>query len=224
MGLNKEAGSRIEMERGQRRFSDADDLNHRAALDARARRALADAGALESLVGHRRQARWKMLGVETLPGFLTGHAAPEESPALAAPTEGADIIDDYRFTGVNLRRHPVALLRPRLQRQGARSARTLKRCADASHVRVAGLVLFRQRPGTASGVVFISLEDETGVINLIVWPKVLEAQRRTVLGARFMIVDGCLQSEQGVIHVIAERMQDRSDWIRGLPHLSRDFH
>jgi error-prone DNA polymerase len=126
--------------------------------------------------------------------------------------------------GLSLGRHPVALLRPRLAAAGVLRAADLEDVATGTPVRVAGMVMFRQRPGTASGVVFVSLEDETGIVNLIVWPKVVEAQRAPLLGARLMVVSGELQKEGGVTHVIAARIHDRSVWLGGIEAASRDFH
>ncbi|HUP91857.1 MAG TPA: OB-fold nucleic acid binding domain-containing protein, partial [Solimonas sp.] len=223
-GLAEAAAHAIVAARRVRAFTGVDDLVHRARLDARARKALAQADALAALAGHRHRARWQALGVQDLPGFLDGHAGAEAVLELPAPAEGAEILNDYRSTGLTLRRHPLALLRPRLRRERVLRAADLAATPADRRVTVAGIVMFRQRPQTASGVVFVSLEDETGIVNLVVWPKVVEAQRRALLGANLLVVSGSLQKVDGVTHVIAEQLEDRSAWLGSLPLLSRDFH
>jgi error-prone DNA polymerase len=141
--------------------------------------------------------------------------------ALPAPREGQDIAADYRSLGLTLGRHPLALLRPRLR---VTTAQGLAGIPHGRMVKVAGIVTHRQRPGTASGVVFVTLEDETGTVNLIIWPKVLQAQREAILGAALMRVHGQAQCEQGVIHVVAYRIEDQSRLLGSLPVESRDFH
>ena len=158
-----------------------------------------------------------------MPGFLQGHSAQEQDIALPAPGEGADIVADYRSTGLTLRRHPLAVLRPRLDRLRVQQAIHLARIPNGHEVRVAGIVTHRQRPGTASGVVFMSLEDETGLSNLIVWPRVLEQQRQPLLASSLIIVAGELQNENGVINVVVHKARDYSRWLGGLRTESRDF-
>ena len=223
-GLPQAAAERILAARAAAPFTSVEDLVARASLDEKARRLLADAGALAALAGHRHAARWAALGAAPLPGFLRGLDGAEDPPALRAPSEGEDIGYDYAATGLTLGRHPLALLRPRLSaRQVLRSA-DLEGIATGSLVKVGGIVMFRQRPGTASGVVFVSLEDETGIVNLICWPKVVEQQRAALLGSRLMLVEGELQKEGGVTHVIASRIVDASRWLGGIAAPSRDFH
>ena len=204
------------------RFS-VDDLAHRAKLPQRSLSLLAQAGALESLAGHRRQAHWRAIGIERLPGALAGASASEPSLPLPLPTEGDDIVADYRSTGLTLGRHPLALLRTRLERLHVSTAADLKQWASGRKVRIAGIVTHRQRPETASGVVFMSLEDETGISNLIVWPSIQATQRSAVFDAHLMIVQGQLQSESGVINVIAEKVRDYSHWLGHVKTDSRDF-
>jgi error-prone DNA polymerase len=124
---------------------------------------------------------------------------------------------------LTLGRHPLALIRGKLNRLKVRKAADLARLDSGISVRVAGIVTHRQRPETASGVIFMSLEDETGMSNLIVWPRVQQTQREAVFAARLMIVQGELQSELGVIHVIAEKLRDYSHWLGRLRSGSRDF-
>ena len=121
---------------------------------------------------------------------------------------GAHVVEDYRRLSLSLKAHPASFLRARLSARGILRSEALSSVKNGERVTVAGLVLVRQRPGTASGVIFMTLEDETGVANIIVWPKVFERLRAIVLGARFVAVTGKLQSEQGVIHIVAERMRD----------------
>lgn len=185
---------------------------------------LARAGALNALATHRREAHWRAIGIEQLPGMLAGASAREPHLALPAPNEAQEIIADYQGLGLTLGRHPVGLLRAKLTKRGVRRSADLHAIPNGARVRVAGLVTHRQRPETASGVVFMSLEDECGVTNLIVWPSVQTAQRKAVFASRLLIVQGQLQSESGVTHVIARQLSDYSHWLGSLPTYSRDFH
>jgi error-prone DNA polymerase len=154
-------------------------------------------------------------------------AAPriaEGIPLLRAPREGEDIVADYAHTGLTLRRHPLALLRARLERRGIVTAAGLRCIRNGATVRTAGLVITRQRPGSAQGVTFVTLEDETGYVNLIVWRDVAERQRQVLVGSRLMGVAGELQVEGEVMHVIARRLVDLSSWLGRVATVSRDFH
>jgi error-prone DNA polymerase len=184
---------------------------------------LAQADALQSISGHRRQAYWHAIGIETLPGALAGTSASEALLPLAEPTEGQELIADYRSLGLSLGRHPLELLRKKLNRLGVVRASELRNIPSGRVVRVAGIVTHRQRPETASGVVFMSLEDESGIANLIVWTSVQLEQREAVFGAHLMVVQGELQSEMGVVHVIAKKVRDYSQWLGELRAGSRDF-
>lgn len=221
-GFSEAAAARITAARRQRPFHSIDDLAHRAHLSHAERQALAAADALTSLAGHRHHARWRTLGVERLPGLLAGHSIAEPAPALPAPREGENIVADYASTGLTLRRHPLAVLRARLHRRGIRSARDLRALPDGSAVRVAGLVINRQHPGTANNTLFMTLEDETGSHSLIVWNDVFERCRRACFG-RLLIVSGRLQKAEGVSHVIAHHLHDQSEWLGTLDVRSRDF-
>ncbi|NGY04372.1 error-prone DNA polymerase [Solimonas terrae] len=228
-GFNAEAAQRLEAMRSAGPFATIDDLARRAALSARELDVLASADALQALAGHRFQARWQTRGHAHLGGVLAGADLPDEAVALAAPSEGEDVLADYQSTHLSLRRHPTALLRPRLDRHRVLPNERLRGTADGSHVRVGGIVMFRQRPGSAKGTMFITLEDDTGIVNLIVRPPLIEAQREAVVGGSFLLARGRLQKqgsdEDGwIIHVIAEEFADRSHWIARLPYLSRDFH
>jgi len=150
--------------------------------------------------------------------------AIEGIPLLRAPTEGQGIVADYRSVGLTLGRHPLALLRTRLARDGILTAAGLWQLEDGARVRTAGLVITRQRPMTASGVTFMTLEDETGHINLVVWLQVAERQRRVFLESRLLEVSGKLQRQDNVLHVIVTDMRDRSRLLGDLNARSRDFH
>ncbi len=219
-----EAQRIVDLRKAGATFADLNELAHRAKLTRRALNALADSGALRGLAGHRHGARWAANGVQPLTGLLAGAAASEKPVELPAPGEGQEIVADYRALGLTLGQHPLALLRGRLARQHILAASQLRAVPSGQRVKVAGLVTHRQRPATASGVVFATLEDETGTANLIIWPKVMERQLEAVLGASLMLVEGELQSEQGVIHVIARDIRDCSGWLGGLRAPSRDFH
>jgi error-prone DNA polymerase len=143
--------------------------------------------------------------------------------ALPEPTLGEAVCADYDALGLSLRRHPLQLLRTRLRRAGVRTAAEVQAARDRTWLRAAGLVIGRQRPHSASGVLFATLEDESGQVNLVIWPKTLERFRQVVLNARLLMVNGQVQREGQVVHLIAHRMEDRSNWLGGLNVPSRDF-
>ena len=222
-GLSQAAVERLVATRRTRAFDSLQDLAERAHLERRDLNALADAGACARLTGNRHRAVWEVAGVEgALPVFPQIKVA-EGIPMLTAPTEGQNLLADYRALGLSLGRHPLALLRERLCARQLITARDLNAIANGAKVRTAGLVITRQRPSSASGVIFITLEDETGHVNLIVWPAVAEAQRRHFLEARLLEVHGELQRQGEVTHVIATRFTDLSRWLGTLAAKSRDF-
>jgi len=198
-------------------------LSERAALNRADLSALAAAGALASLDGHRHKARWHVAGVEAPTPLFASMERYEPAPLLKRPTEGQDIVADYRSLGLTLGRHPLALLRDHLSRRRYLQSRDLPRLPSGRQVRIAGLVITKQRPGTASGVTFVTLEDESGHTNLIVWKAIAESQRSVLLNAQLMGVEGELQIEGKVIHVIARRLLDHSDLLGELRVRSRDF-
>ncbi|HEY1076087.1 MAG TPA: error-prone DNA polymerase [Fontimonas sp.] len=222
-GFNAPAAARIVAARTVRAFESVSDLARRAALNRRELNLLAGADALQGLAGHRFQARWQARSHAPLQGLLAGTSVPQEKVTLAAPREGEEILADYQSTGLTLRRHPVSLLRSRLQRSRITANGKLDELDDGASVRVAGIVMFSQRPGSAKGTMFMTLEDETGIVNLIIRPKLIEAERDAVVGAQFLIAQGRLQRQHSVTHVIAEHFYDRSHWVGELPYLSRDF-
>ncbi|MBA4246291.1 MAG: error-prone DNA polymerase, partial [Pseudomonas sp.] len=223
-GFREEDALRIEAARQAAPFTDVDDLCRRAALDARARECLADAGALRGLAGNRYRARWAVAGVEPQLPLFAGHSSREEPVALPRPTVGEDLLTDYATFGTTLGPHPLALLRERLRAKRCRSSHELGTVEHGRPVSVAGLVIGRQRPQTASGVIFVTLEDEFGMVNVVVWHDLAERQRRVLLQSRLLRIDGHLESADGVRHVIAGRLTDLSPLLTGLDVKSRDFH
>ncbi|MEK1904565.1 MAG: error-prone DNA polymerase, partial [Pseudomonas sp.] len=224
-GLREEVGHQIAAARQRGAYADIDDLSRRANLDARARELLADAGALRGLVGHRHRARWAVAGVETpLPLFAEQPASHEAPVALPLPSAGEDMLTDYATLGTTLGPHPLQLLRSQLRAKRCRSSRELPGIEHERPVRVAGLVIGRQRPQTASGVTFVTLEDEFGMINVVVWHDLAERQRRVLLQSQLLQIDGRLESHEGVRHVIAGRLSDLTPLLTGLNVRSRDFH
>jgi error-prone DNA polymerase len=201
-------------------YSSIEDLWRRSHIPVDALERLAEADAFYSLGLNRRQALWTIRGLSDrrLPLFDSMPAEPDAEPAvaLATMTAGRQVVEDYRSVGLSLRRHPVAFLRQDL------SLRRIVRCGDLATIRdgkrleVAGIILVRQRPGSARGVLFVTIEDETGHANLILWPSVFETQRRLVLTASMIACRGRLQREGEVIHVIAEHLTDLSDLLRGV--------
>ncbi|HTS55239.1 MAG TPA: error-prone DNA polymerase [Burkholderiales bacterium] len=201
-----------------------EDLARAAALSRHDMNALAAAGALASIVGHRRQAVWTVTGVEPRPPVLEDAPILDITPPLPPPSEGQDLVADYASLGLTLGRHPVALLRPRLDRLRMVTATQLKQMPHGKLTRAAGIVIGRQRPDTASGVIFVTLEDETGMINVVVWRDVAEKQRRALLGSQLLAVHGVLERQGDVIHLIAGKLTDHSRLLGELVAHSRDFH
>jgi error-prone DNA polymerase len=222
-GMRGEVAERIEQARALRPFADVADLARRAQLDRHDLQVLAAANALASLAGHRRQALWEAVGAVPDKDLLRPTQPREDTPQLRAPGEGDDIISDYRSQGLTLGRHPLALLRPQLLEKRFLPADVLNTFADGQLARGAGIVTVRQRPGTAKGVLFITIEDETGNINVIVWPDLVDQYRREVLGASLLGVYGVWQQEGIVRHLVAKRLVDLSPLLGKLPTASRDF-
>jgi error-prone DNA polymerase len=222
-GFPEAAARRLLAARTQGGFADVQALASAARLERRELACLAAAGALEPLAGHRHRAAWNVAGIEAPLPVIPEPRIAEGIPLLRTPREGEDIVADYAHTGLTLRRHPLALLRGRLEARGVATAARLCELRHGATVRTAGLVITRQRPGSAAGVTFVTLEDETGSINLIVWRDVAERQRRALVGSRLMGVAGELQVEGEVRHVIAHRLVDLSRWLGALSAPSRDF-
>jgi error-prone DNA polymerase len=191
-------------------------------LNRRDLRALAAAGALESLAGHRRLARWAAAGAARRAPLDA--PAPERMPLLERPREGEEIVADYSSLGLTLGRHPLALLRTQFNKLRLCDAKSLHALAHGTPAQIAGLVTCRQRPDTASGVVFVTLEDETGCMNVVVWRNLVETQRAELLGARLLGVEGVVERDGEVVHLVARRLLDYSALLGPLAAPSRDFH
>lgn len=219
-GLREEDATRIVTAREEGYRSPAD-LRRRAATRPAVLTRLARADAFTSTGLDRRQAAWAIRSLdqmEPLPLFdPPGEAEPfRPEPALPVMSAGEQVVADYRATGLSLKQHPTALLRERLADRGVCPASHLGELPAGARVTVAGIVLVRQRPGTAGRIVFVTLEDETGSSNLVVFPSVQERCRRALFTARLMVCRGRLEKEQGVIHVIADRIDSLNDWLDGL--------
>ena len=215
-------------------FTSTEDLALRAQLSQQDLQALAAADALASLSGHRRQQMWDAAAQHTAPALWRDVPVHEVPLALPAAHEGEEIVFDYAATGLTLRRHPLALLRPRLARWRLQTALQLHSAPNGRKVRACGIVTMRQRPGTAKGTMFVTLEDETGPVNVIVWPALVEHWRQPLLGARLLAVEGVWQCSphgpdgQAVVrHLVAQRFKDLTPLLGRMAQAlqgSRDFH
>jgi error-prone DNA polymerase len=238
-GLHESSAQRIVAARNESPFTSTENLASRAALDAGDLKALASADALMALSGHRRQQVWDASALKPAPPLLKDAPIEEDFLELSAASEGEEVVFDYAATGLTLRRHPLAILRPKLA-QMTLSGVTLQSSAQLHHlpsgrqVATCGIVTMRQQPQTAKGVVFVTLEDESGNINVIVWKDLREKQRTELLRSRLMAVYGDWQRDDGsgskdqqgkgeVRHVIARRLQDLTPMLGRLDTASRDF-
>ena len=211
-------------------YGSVEEVARRTGVSRKAMEALAEADAFASLGASRRAAMWDAKAIERdVPPLLRlvesalGEPAliQEPAPALPAEADGQSVVLDYAATGLSLRQHPLALLRPRLSEMGCHDTRRLNTARPGSFIRLPGIVLMRQRPGTAKGIVFITLEDEFGVANLVVFTNVGERDRAAMIGARLMIAEGTIEretehAEVPVTHLICRRLIDRSDLLRDL--------
>ena len=223
-GLQEEAALRVVAARHEAPFASPEDLARRAQLDAHQLSLLAQADALAAITGHRHQAAWAVAGVDTrATPMLQVTRTHEDSADLMAPNAAQTVLADYRATGLSLSHHPVALLRGALSHFKVQPASVLRHFPSGRLARASGIVTHRQRPETAKGVVFVTLEDETGAVNVIVWPKVAEAQRRALLASTLLTVYGVWQSEGEVRHLIAKQLIDHSLLLQGLATASRNF-
>jgi error-prone DNA polymerase len=233
-GLGEAAADRIVAERARRAaaartpvFDDVEDLARAAGLERRELQALARADALAAIAGHRVEAAWAAAAIEPMPALLEDARFGEARLALPPMTEGEATVADYAALGLPMGRHPLALLRERLAGFRVQPAAVLRGYPDGRLARASGLVTHRQRPETAKGVVFVTLEDETGAVNVIVWPQVLERWRKEILAARLMTVYGVWQADTAtggqVMHLIARRVVDHTPLLGALAARSRDF-
>ncbi|WP_114953610.1 error-prone DNA polymerase [Sphingosinicella terrae] len=222
-GLANDHAARILAARAERPFDSVEDVWRRSGVPVAALEKLADADAFAGLGLDRRQALWKVrgLGDAPLPLFAAADARDAEPEVALTPlTEGREVVEDYRSIQLTLRDHPLAFVRPELERLGSVPCGALKTIRDGRKVRLSGIVLIRQRPG-AGNVTFITIEDESGIANIIVWQRLYEKYRRTVLAAAMIGIEGQLQKEGDVIHIIADRIHDESTLLRAVGQ--RDF-
>ena len=230
-GLAEQDGIAIVTRRGEHPYTTVDELWRRAGVPVAALERLAEADAYGSLDQDRRAALWaiRALADRALPLFVAAErGAPEpeivEPPVVLNPMlPGREVVEDYGSIGLTLRQHPVAFLRPELTQRGMITCAALDSVRDGRRVVVPGLVLVRQKPGSAKGVMFITTEDETGIANLILWPSLFERQRRLVLTATMIACRGRVQKESGVTHVIAEELIDLSDLLRSVGDRDNPF-
>jgi error-prone DNA polymerase len=227
-GLARAVGERVVAARRAAGFASVEDLALRAGLDRGDLRALAAADALASLAGHRRQQVWDASALLPVPPLLQGVPVQEPRLLLPAAAEGQEVLLDYASTGLTLRSHPLSLLRSSLLKMKLMTAAELHGLPDGRLVRACGLVTMRQQPGTAKGVMFVTLEDETGCINVIVWKSLRERQRAAAVQSRLLAVHGVWQrdTESGgeVRHLIAGHLRDLTPLLGGLNSPSREFH
>ncbi len=228
--LPREAAERLVQARAKTPFLSTQDMASRAQLSIAHLQALAAADALAPLSGHRRHQVWDAAAQHAMPQLLRDAPVHEETPDLPRAQEGEEIVFDYAATGFTLRRHPLALLRSRLSRAGLCTALQLRAMADGKTVRACGIVTVRQRPGSAGGTMFVTLEDETGPVNVIVWPALIDAWRDVLLKSRLLAVEGlwqCHPGASGVRHLVARRFRDFTPLLGRMASAlarSRDFH
>lgn len=222
-GLREDVARRIVAARAAAPFDDAEDLARRAGLEQHEMKLLAAGDSLASLSGHRRQQVWEAAALRRAPALLRD--APVDEPFLELPPapEGEEIVWDYASTGLTLRRHPLALLRPRLREQRLMTAAELDQVPNGRLVRACGIVTIRQQPETANGTTFLSLEDETGTVQVVCWRRVRERQRAVLLQSRLLAVYGTWQREREVRNLIAGHLVDLSHLLGRLATSSRDF-
>jgi error-prone DNA polymerase len=229
-GLSQAAAKRILACRQQQKIHSLSQLTHLAQLNRHDLDCLAHANALVSLCGHRFQARWQVQGVEEHRPLLSDYL--DEDPALQhhpqaklpIPSTGEEVTQDYASTGLTLKQHPMSLLRQHPQLKGCKCNEDLPQLRHGQFIRIAGLVTGRQRPGSASGAVFLTLEDETGNTNVIVWKDLSQRQRKELLRSKLLKIKGVVERADKVIHVIAGHLEDCTDLLGDLSVSSRDFH
>ena len=222
-GLQAASAKRIVAARGERVFDSAEDLARRAGLEQHEMTLLAGADALMSLSGHRRQQVWDAAALRSPPRLLRDAPVDEEPLDLPAAPEGEEVVFDYAALGLTLRSHPMALLRSKLDERRLLTAAQLNTLPHGRLVRYGGIVTLRQQPETANGTVFVSLEDETGVVQVICWKSLRDRQRQVLLRSRLLVVYGTWQREGDVKNLIAGRLEDLTPLLGRLATESRDF-
>jgi error-prone DNA polymerase len=223
------AGERLLAARAQGAFGNMQDLVQRAGLNRGDMEALVSANALPRLSLNRHQGHWQQQAIQDYRPLFSdiessSASALDDAVLVDPPDAIADMLADYASTGLSIHQHPLALLREQMPFRQCKRALDLAALNHGRFVRIAGLVTGRQRPGTASGVVFITLEDETGNINVVVWKDVQQRYRQALLAAKLLLVKGVLECQHGVIHIIAGELQDHSHILQELNSPSRDFH
>ncbi len=228
-GLSREGAQRVVEARQRQPFRQVSNLRQWAQLDKRDMEALADADALQSLSGHRHQSQWQIMALEQPKPLLREEQSQspryfDDGVQLPAPQVAEEVLSDYRATGLTLRAHPMSLLRDRPPFNRCKRHRDLAAMGNRRFVRIAGLVTCRQRPGSASGVLFLTLEDETGNSNIVVWKRTQQHFRQALMSAKLLLVKGIVESKDNVIHVIAGALYDYTEELDQLRVQSRDFH
>jgi error-prone DNA polymerase len=227
-GLSREGAERLHLHRPADGYQSTGDIRRLASLNQRDMELLAGANAMPDFTANRHQAYWQLLGHEQPAALFTAEAAPAYTPEicqqLPEPTEGQNVLADYASQGLTLQRHPLALLREQGHLKFCQTAEQLKNITTGLPVQVAGLVTGRQRPGTASGVTFVTLEDESGNVNVVVWLATARKQRKPLLTARLLHVKGVLERQGDIVHVMAGKLSDLSHLIKTLPVNARNFH
>ncbi len=223
-GVSPASVARLLAARAQQPFVDVEEVTRRAQLPRRDARLLAEAGAFGALAAHRRAAWWQAAPAgEAAPLFEKAVVDTVAAPSLPPPREEELVVADYALTGLTLHSHPLRFLRSRVAQLGGAPCSVLARALQGARTAVAGLVLHRQKPGTASGVLFMTLEDESGVANVIVREREQQRHRLAVISGRLLLVRGKVERVGDVVHLLAERVADLSEQVRRLATRSRDF-
>ena len=223
-GLSKTGAKDLVNARERVNFKDAQDLSIRAQLKKADMEALAAADALTILHGHRRKAFWAVSGIEGASPIFPEPNFVEAEPMLIKPSEKEDVIADYEAIGLSIKNHPLALIRPYLDKKGITNSQDLWEKRNGSVAKTAGLVLCRQKPKTSGGATFLTLEDEFGTINIIVWGSTVEVQYRMLLEAQLIQINGVIQQEDGVLNLIAGKLENGNQWLGTIDQASRNFH
>jgi error-prone DNA polymerase len=225
-GLSEATATRIVDSRRQHGpFKALNELRQRAAIPTNELQALSAADALSTISGHRHQTQWQVLGLPEHRPLLASLDNTEnyQSPSIEAPSVAENVLADYQSTGLTLRDHPLSLLRKEWPFKRCSTHRELLAASSQRFVRIAGLVTCKQRPGTASGVIFLTLEDETGNHNVVVWPKLQERCRQALMNARLLVVKGTLERKDNVSHIIAGDLEDYTHVLASLSIKARAY-
>lgn len=223
-GFNSDAAERIAQLRHQRGFTSLDELVRGARLNRQETDALVSADAVRAISGHRYQAHWESTAIEPERPLLSHKTTEDKAVQFKPPSAVREVLDDYRSIGLSLKQHPMSLLRHSAPFNRCKTARELEHLNHGRFVRVAGVVTGKQRPGSASGVVFLTLEDETGNMNVVIWKSLQERCRQALMQSRILMIKGVVECKDSVIHVVAGDLIDKSDSLKEFAGRSRDFH